>query len=102
MGIGLVSILNPTWLSLFEHMARTLTLLSLLWIQESSAAAQFKQVRVFVIPTDQSSVQTLRTTLNGSWNSQKKDKTQAKHVRVSLMEFPDWLYEQHGTYLESL
>jgi hypothetical protein len=84
------------------HASYSTKLISLLWILESSAAVLFKQIRVFVVPTDEHSVIALRDILDEHWNKQQNKKLPPMRVRVSLMEFPAWLYQEHGTYLESL
>lgn len=84
------------------HSSYSQKFITLLWILESSAAALFKQVRVIAVPTDQHSILVLRDTLDEYWNTQTGNTSSAKRVRVSLMEFPSWLYEEYGTYLRSL
>ena len=84
------------------HSSYSLQLITLLWMLESSAAVQFKHVRVFVVPTDQDSVAALRDTLHEHWNADTNKTSSIKHVRVSVMEFPAWLYLEYGSYLASI
>ena len=80
-------------------------LLTLLWMINTHAAPKFKQVRVIVIPTDSRSYVGLREAIESRWNVPKNDTKgveEAKHIRVSLMEFPKWLFEEYGNYLENI
>ena len=84
------------------HASYSHKLITLLWMLESSAADQFKQVRVIVVPTDQQSIFVLRNTLEEHWNRQTNGSISAKRIRITVMEYPTWLYEKYGSYLQFL
>lgn len=79
------------------HSSYSRQLISLLWSLESQNLSYDGKILVLVLPTEFESIETLRNALSYDWPSERHSV-----MRVVLMDFPAWVYSQHGSVLSTL
>jgi len=73
-------------------------ILSMIYSFESQSSTSSVNFQVFIIPTDEESLYTIKQDLVKKWfNSTVK-----RQIQVTLVEFPSWIYKHYGSYIDNL
>jgi len=72
-------------------------LMALLYLFESQAHSKLN-LQIFIIPTDEESMNSIKQILTKQWFNPLV----THRIQVSLVQFPSWVYQKYGIYIDSL